>query len=346
MYSKDGSVTETLKRFVREVAQFNDETLIITLSILVLILVILVGYWHYNKKKFHQLSHQIPASVLKNYLDSIIQNSTSLKSSLFRGGGLDIGEGIPSVVPVGDLPSGNVSVSGDSSEELNQKIAEIASLTQRISDKDRQITELDNKLRDLQAASLNDGGGSSEEVKILQDEIESLRAQLAAAGTASAASGGDSDGLATELAAVTKERDELKERLMEYEIIEEDLANLKRLQQENDQLKKTIADLQAGGTAAPVEAAAAEPEAPAEPEPAPEPVAEEAPVETVAEEIPAGEPAEEEDLEAAMAAAITESTPEETSAPAAESAEEDVPVNDGEQKSAEELLSEFEKMLG
>ncbi|WP_290734502.1 hypothetical protein [Halobacteriovorax sp. JY17] len=321
-----------MKRFVREVAQFSDETLIITLSILVLVLVILVAYWHYNKKKFHQLSHQIPASVLKTYLDSIIQNSTSLKSSLFRGGGLDIGEGIPSVVPVRDLPPGNVSVSGDSSEELNQKVAEIASLTQRLSDKDRQITELDNKLRDAQAASLNAGGDSSEEIKILQDEIESLRAQLAAAGTNSGA--GDNDGLAAELSAVTKERDELKERLMEYEIIEEDLANLKRLQQENDQLKKTIADLQADGPAAPVE------EPVEEAEPTPEPVA---------EEIPESAPEEEddEDLEAQMAAAITESMPEEAPAPAAaEAAVDDVPVNDGEQKSAEELLSEFEKMLG
>ena len=323
-----------MKRFVREVAQFNDETLIITLSILVLVLVILVAYWHYNKKKFHQLSHQIPASVLKTYLDSIIQNSTSLKSSLFRGGGLEIGEGIPSVVPVRDLPTGNISVSGDSSEELNQKIAEIASLTQRLSDKDRQITELDNKLRDAQAASLNSGGDSSEEVKILQEEIESLRAQLAAAG--SSTGGGDTEGLSAELATVSKERDELKERLMEYEIIEEDLANLKRLQQENDQLKKTIAELQADAPAAPVAEEVKE-EPAAEPEPTPEPVA---------EEIPAEAPAEEEDLEAAMAAAITESIPEEAATPAAEAPVDDVPANDGEQKSAEELLSEFEKMLG
>ncbi|ATH06949.1 hypothetical protein BIY24_03060 [Halobacteriovorax marinus] len=324
-------MTETMKRFVREVAQFNDETLIITLSILVLILVILIGYWHYNKRKFHQLSHQIPASVLKNYLDSIIQNSTSLKSSLFRGGGLDIGDGIPSVVPVRDLPAGNVSVSGDSSEELNQKIAEIASLTQRLADKDRQITELDNKLRDMQAASLNAGSGdSSEEIKILQDEIESLRAQLAAAGTASSG-GADTEGLGAELAAVTKERDELKERLMEYEIIEEDLANLKRLQQENDQLKKKIADLQAD---APAQEEAA-------PEPAAEPEPEVAVEEPVAEEIPAEVAESEDDLEAQMAAAISESTPSVEEAPA-----DDVPVNDGEQKSAEELLSEFEKMLG
>ncbi len=324
-------MTETLKRFVREVAQFNDETLIITLSILVLILVILVGYWHYNKKKFHQLSHQIPASVLKNYLDSIIQNSTSLKSSLFRGGGLDIGEGIPSVVSIKDLPSGNVSIGGDSTEELNQKIAEIASLTQRLSDKDRQITELDNKLRDLQAASLNSSGDSSEEVKILQEEIESLRLQLSQANSAPQ-EGGGSEAMAAELSAVTKERDELKERLMEYEIIEEDLANLKRLQQENDQLKKTISDLQADAPSPAAEPVSEEPA----PAPAEAPVAEES-------------SSEEEDLEAQMAAAISESTPAEPiqeESSSEEPAAEGVPENEGEQKSAEELLSEFEKMLG
>lgn len=325
-------MTETIKRFVREIAQFSDETLIITLSILVLVLVILVVYWHYNKKRFHQLSHQIPASVLKTYLDSIIQNSTSLKSSLFRGGGLEIGDGVPSVVPVGDLPSGNVSVGGDNTEELNQKIAEISSLTQRLADKDRQITELDSKLREAQAASLSSGGDNSEEVAILKAEIEKLRAELEAAKNAAPAAGGD-DAMASQLADVTKERDELKERLMEYEIIEEDLANLKRLQQENDQLKKTIAELQAGGSAPAAEAA---------PEPAPEPTPE--PAAPVEEEIPAAAPEESpgggEDLEAQMAAAITD-TP-----PAEEAAVDDVPANEGEQKSAEELLSEFEKMLG
>ncbi|OUR98587.1 hypothetical protein A9Q84_04010 [Halobacteriovorax marinus] len=330
-------MTETIKRFVREIAHFSDETLIITLSILILVLVILVVYWHYNKKKFHQLSHQIPASVLKSYLDSIIQNSTSLKSSLFRGGGLDIGDGIPSVVPVGSLPSGNITV-GDSSEELNQKIAECSSLTQRLADKDRQITELDSKLRDAQAASLSSGGGdNSEEVAILQAEIEKLRAEIEALKNAAPVASGGDEALAGQLADVTKERDELKERLMEYEIIEEDLANLKRLQQENDELKKTIAELQAGGSA-PAAEAPAEPEAAApEPEPVAEPVAEE-----ISEAAPEESPEGGEDLEAQMAAAITDTPPAEEEAPA----EDGVPTNEGEQKSAEELLSEFEKMLG
>lgn len=309
------TVFDILTRFVREIAHITNETLLLSFSVLSLVLFVLVMYWLYNRKKFRELSHQIPASVLKNYLDSIIQNSTSLKSSLFRGGGLEIGQGIPSVVPVGDLPSSaSVSVGGASSEELNQKNAEIASLTQRVSDKDRQLADMEIQLKTAsESSNPSDGADQSEEIAILKKEIEDLRAQLAAAPAGESSGGGD-DAMKAELETVSKERDELKERLAEYEIIEEDLANLKRLQQENEQLREELAKLKGG--------------APAEPEPVAEPAA----------DVPETVVESDEDLEAAMAAAIDGG--------AAEEDETGVPANEGEQKSAEELLSEFEKMLG
>ena len=101
---------------------------------------------------------------MKNYLDSIIQNSTALKSSLFRGGGIEMGEGIPSILPLNDLPKGNVSASPD---ELNQKNAEIASLTSRIAEKDKIISDLEAKVSAAPAST----GDSSEEVEILQSEV-------------------------------------------------------------------------------------------------------------------------------------------------------------------------------
>jgi len=333
-------VFEVLTRFVREISEVTDETLIISFCVLLIVITSLISYWFYNRRKFRELSHQIPASVLKNYLDSIIQNSNALKSSLFRGGGLEVGEGVPSVFPTGDLPASGVSVSGASNEEINQKNAEIASLTKRLADKDAQIVDINEQLKKAQAGAIPSSGGG-EEVAILQSELEQVRAQLAEAQSqpAPAEGGGDTAALEGQLATVTKERDELKERLMEYEIIEEDLANLKRLQQENEQLKATIAQLQGGAAAAPAVAAAAEAPAP-EPTPEPEPVAEEpAPAAEVPDEVPAGG----DDLEAQMAAAITEGTPADD-APA--ESEEGIPANEGEQKSAEELLSEFEKMLG
>ena len=263
----------------------------------------IIVYWFYNRKKFHQLSHEIPASVVKNYLDSIIQNSNSLKSSLFRGGGLDIGNGIPSVFPVGDLPP-SMNIGLGSGEDASLKNAEIASLSQKLSDRQKQIADLERSIQDLSAGK---GLGAEtdllrKDLAVAQQKIRDLEAQLA---EAMQRSGGDPN-LKKELELVTSERNEIKERLREYAIIEEDLANLKRLQQENDQLKAELQALKKGAPAAPPE----------------------------------------EDLEAAMAQAIAESKPTPSQAQVLEVSADDVPVEEAEQKSAEELLSEFEKMLG
>lgn len=328
-------MTETVSRLVREMMHISDNVFYISFALLLLVIVLFVVYWFYTRKKMQELQHQIPATVLKNYLDSVIQNSNALKSSLFRGGGLEAGEGIPSIVPTGSLPTGNVGVGG--SEDLAQKNAEIAALHGQLSNKDTHIRELEKQLSERVIPT----GDESEQVLILQGELDKLRAELQgkdseiAAAKAAASAGGDSS---AELDAVNKEKQELEERLKEYEIIEEDLANLRRLQQENDQLKKTIEQLQAGGAPAAEAAPAPEPT----PEPAPEPEPEPAP-EPVAETEPA--PAED-DLEAQMAAAIQESAPAAEAAPEASEDEIMVPSNEGEQKSAEELLSEFEKMLG
>lgn len=309
-------MTETIRLIL---TKFTDETITVFSLLLLVTMVGIIIYWFYNRKKFHQLSHEIPASVVKNYLDSIIQNSNSLKSSLFRGGGLDIGNGVPSVVPVGDLPSSSSIHMGLGSEEISQKNAEVAALHQKLSDRHRQIQDLEKTIQDLSA-----GKGLGAESEMLKKDlsqaqlrVRDLEAQLAEAMTRA---GGDPN-MQKELASVTSERNEIRERLKEYAIIEEDLANLKRLQQENDQLKAELAALKKGAPAAPVVAAPVAPP----------------PVE------------EEEDLEAMMAQAIADSKP---AAPAAKApqvldvASDEAPAEEVEQKSAEELLSEFEKMLG
>ena len=111
----------------------------------------------------------------------------------------------------------------------------------------------------------------------------------------------------------------MKEMKLEYAIIEEDLANLKRLQQENDQLKAELNNLRKNAPAA------------------------------IASEIIPEAVEEEEDLEAMMAQAIADSKPagSQKAAPQVmDLAKNEDPVEEVEQKSAEELLSEFEKMLG
>lgn len=303
-------MSETIRLVV---TKFNHESLTIFSILLLLTTIILIAYWFYNRKKFHDLSHQIPAAVVKTYLDTIIQNSNSLKSSLFRGGGLDLANGIPSVVPLSDLGSSSIGVSND---ELNQKIAEIASLNNKLGDKNKQIADLEKRLQELSSAS----GSGGAEVNALRSEIGILSKKLKEAEELAKSSGGDGDAQKL-LQVAQKEKESLLERLKEYEIIEEDLANLKRLQQENEQLKNELASLKKGGSAAPAAAATA-----------------------AATTIPEVVPESDIDLEAEMAAAIADSSKPKESPKTLEV--EDIPANEGEQKSAEELLSEFEKMLG
>jgi myosin heavy subunit len=315
-------VSETLRLVL---TKFTDETITVFSLLLLVTMVLIILYWFYNRKKFHQLSHEIPASVVKNYLDSIIQNSNSLKSSLFRGGGLEIGNGIPSVVPVGDLPSSmNIGV-GSGSEEINQKNAEIASLSQKLNDRQKQITDLEKRLAELSA-----GKGLGAETDLLKKDLATAQQRLKETenqlAEARASSGGDAQ-LQKDLTSVTNDRNELRERLKEYEIIEEDLANLKRLQQENDQLKAELMALRKTSSAAPAPAA---PVAPPTPAPAPAAVM---------------EAVEELDLEAEMAKAIADSKGP-SKPQTVEVTADSIPSEEGEQKSAEELLSEFEKMLG
>lgn len=340
---------------------FTDETIMISFMFLTIVFSILVAYWLFNRRKYRELTHQIPASVVKNYLDSIIQNSTALKSSLFRGGGLEVGDGIPSVVPVRDFPSMNVEVSGVSQAELSQKNAEIASLHSRLGDKDRIVSDLEKKLSELRGQLASASGADQDVVASLQAELDAAHKRIAEleALLAKAQAAGSSNPLAEkQLAEVSKERDELKERLAEYEIIEDDIANLKKYKQENEQLRKSLAAYEGGAApvaAAPVAAPVAA--APVAAEIAEEPVIEEE-VSIPEPEAPAAE--FEDDLEAQMAAAIAESAPAAAPVPEAEAptpapapakaaAPSEVALPDegnAEQRSAEELLSEFEKMLG
>ncbi|HVJ64433.1 MAG TPA: hypothetical protein VM901_04185 [Bdellovibrionota bacterium] len=102
------------------------------------------------------------------------------------------------------------------------------------------------------ASSAAAGPGASEvaqqEIVGLKAEIEKLRKQAAAAPAAGADEG---------FKKLEGEVKELKDRLQEYEIFEEDLSRVKELSRENEELKKQLAALKAGGAVAATSATAA-----------------------------------------------------------------------------------------
>lgn len=322
-----------IESIISAINRHANSLLFIEIGLLVLLLVLFIGTWIYNKKKYQNLKHQIPADVVKTYLDSIIHNSAALKSSLFRGGGdgVDASQ-IPSVLPVGGLGGGDsvgVSDGNVSSAELNAKIAEIARLKAELDNKNNQVADLEKKLAQTQ-----------EELDKALARIAELEKLLAESGS------GDDTVLREQLNATIKERDELRDKLKEYGVIEDDLANLKRYKQENELLRKALEE-----AGKPIPELGDE-EAPA-PEPEPEPIAEPAPApeietapEPIAEPEPAPEAVEEPELpEPPVEEPTNEEAPAEAEAEAAPEPPADT-SSDDDDISPEDLLSEFEKMLG
>ena len=133
--------------------KYSAQIFVLQMGLLIILSGIILWVYFYNRKKYHNLKHQIPASVVKNYLDSIIQNSTALKSSLFRGGGLDVDENaVPSVLPVEKMESlGQVGISLDTNtlEGDDALKAEIARLQAELQDKRNANRDLEAKITSL-----------------------------------------------------------------------------------------------------------------------------------------------------------------------------------------------------
>lgn len=306
--------------------KFGPELLVIQFGFLVILSTLFLWLWFANRRKYHNLKHVIPANVVKNYLDSIIQNSTALKSSLFRGGGLDF-DHVPSVKPLGELIGGdNIAVSGAPSakvlEELAEKKAMISSLEAQLQSQKTAAYEFEEKAK-----------SHFKEKSIALAKIADLESQIGDSSFSSESTAHDDSALRSQLADITQERDELLERLKEFEVIADDLANLKRLQQENEQLKKSL------GASNPVAAS---------------PLKEEALqtevselLEQVSEAVSDSSSEDTSSLDEFLSEEGTAPEENEMLAAMNEAAEDVSSAENGEKPLAnDDLLSEFEKMLG
>lgn len=324
-----------MEAIINYLDKYTTQIFLLQIGLLFILAAIITWVYFYNRKKYNHLKHQIPASVVKNYLDSIIQNSTALKSSLFRGGGLDVdASAIPSVMPLQNLERGaNVDLDSKGDEALK---AEIANLRSKVLEKQNVISDLEDKTTEL--------NGVVKEKAIRIEELEKLLAEKPAGEST------DSSELEAKLAEVSAERDELKDSLAQYAIVEDDLADLKKLRQENEQLKKSLADL--GGSSTETDEIVSEltekiesksedvvsaPVVNLEQGDLDQSVDEPEAIEEPQEVAQAEDTAPEEDSEP-----VSEPVAQEQMSAQAEGGDTD----DDDEKSPEDLLSEFEKMLG
>lgn len=317
-------------------SKFTSEALFIEAALICMLCIGYATFWILNKRKYGVIDQDVPGGVVKDYLAHLIVDAEHLKVQLFgllnsaHAGGAHATFTAPSLNLAGAGTGAGAMSAEDPAfaeklKELEAKLAEKeAALNGIVAEKERITSELQN----AKEASNNAGGGDNSD---LLEKIKMLEARLA-----------------------------------EYSVIEDDLANLKRLQQENTQLKQ---QLQAAGSATPaaaVAAAAPVAEAPAADSsnvdalfdaaltdvPTPEPAAPAAAADTSSAVDPQAAVDSMFDslvnAEAGAAGAEAAPAPIAEAAPAAvaaEAAPETPAPTPVAEKSDEELVAEFEKML-
>ncbi|MGK5082160.1 hypothetical protein WDW37_02560 [Bdellovibrionota bacterium FG-1] len=210
-------------------SKFTPEALLFELLFIFTLCASYAAFWILKKRKYGVLGPQPSTNLVKGVLTELIVDAEQLRIQLF---GLLAGDEIPAVSITALRVTGGsfaattpvvpmTAAPADSSARDPHAVAQLAALEAAISeqaqameeivaDKARLETELAAaKVSGSKAGAPNASAGNSE----LQEKIKMLEAKLA-----------------------------------EYSVIEDDLANLKRLQQENAQLKAQLATK--GSTAA------------------------------------------------------------------------------------------------
>lgn len=221
-------------------SKFTPEALIFECLIISALCAGYAAFWILRKRRMGVIDEAVPAGVVKVYLNELINDAEQMRKLLFgllqsAGASMDAARimSMPasgaghsvSMIPTMTAAPGQASNDPALVEKLVQLEAKMAeqmkSMQSLVSEKER----LERELSLLKAGGAGAGAGApgAVDTSAFQEKIKQLEGKLA-----------------------------------EYSVIEDDLANLKRLQQENIQLKATLG----GGKDAPAAATpAAEPAA-------------------------------------------------------------------------------------
>jgi hypothetical protein len=316
--------------------KFSEELISAQLSAVFFVSAVAV-YWLLIRKKKREGAEWVPAALVRAYLDRMQADERETRMKLFGEYSAAVSSGH---APLASALAPAAAVAGGGVDP--HALKELEALRVQLSVSDQRAMEFDRMMNGLRA----------EKTALEQKLKDALTAAPGAATVAPA-----------DTAAATKELEDLRARLQEYEVIEDDLANLKKFQKENEQLRQKVETYEKGGAA--VTAVAATPAATVAPTPVATPAPKE--VKPVASEGPAPEPAltlvsggapptpapaAEPALEAPVAPEATAETNTNVLAPVTPTLDPAAPAavaaaapEKSSQQKEEELLSEFEKML-
>jgi hypothetical protein len=232
-------------------SKFTHEALLFEALALFLGLFGYAVFYLIRKRKYGVAGKEVPSNVMKVYLAQLVGDAEEIRTQLF--GLLGKGEASARLMAnlqfQADLPA--VPTAGAGATLAGAPVA----TTQLVQDPKltEKLKELESKLSE-QATALD---------SVLNEKMK-LEEELASAKTG----GGSADEGSEDAKAGEKDRTgplqervkQLEAQLAEYAIIEDDLANLKRLQKENKTLKQQLADGGGAPTAAPADAPSNGPE--------------------------------------------------------------------------------------
>jgi hypothetical protein len=303
-------------------SKFTSEALLFESLVICVLIAGYALFWVVHKRRVGVIDSEVPATVVRGYLNVLIADAETLRKQLFgllANSGLDAAE-IARFSAAANFGMASALVPGGVSPSVIPGAVVDPSIEAKLAEQAKAVETL-----------------LAEKSKI---ERELAEARAAGGGKQAPSTGGDS----AELAKLNEKIRALEARLAEYSVIEDDLANLKRLQQENAQLKATLAGqgLSVPAPTAVAAVAAVEPTIDAVAEPVTEAFAE--PV-AVAEAVPEAAfeglvDQVEQSLQPAEAVAAAEEAPA-TEAPA----EAPAPAAVEAASSDADLVAEFEKML-
>lgn len=306
-----------MESWVFLLSQFTDEALALEALTICCLTAGYAVFWAFRKRRLGSAGEAVPSNLVREHLSHLIEEATILRGQLF---GMLAQNGVTPSLSGHSMGSPGPTLVAQVATGGNGAAATPAA-SGSPGASDAALKDLESKLSQQAQATQS-----------LQDQKAKLEAELAALKAGGATSPGTSSGDPSQVAALEKKVKDLEDKLAEYSIIEDDLANLKRLQQENAQLKAALE--KSGGApqaaAAPVVAAATAPvEATPAPAPAPAPAFEKVVDQVEATLAPPVEPAAQ---PAATPAAAAPGAAAPSAAPSGA-------------KNDEDLLAEFEKML-
>jgi hypothetical protein len=175
--------------FQSVVMESTDEILIYFLLVFLFVTIILVSFYVYNRRKYYKIFHKIPARLVRDHLNAIIDSSNALKSSLFEG---EQRKGLT------NLPELDMAKVSQAQKEDHTK----ASLAYEELKNEKE--QLEKKLAKFQEVD--------SELKEIKEKFDN----------------------------VIKERDDLSLLISDYKLLEDEFVNLKKLREENRQLKQEL----------------------------------------------------------------------------------------------------------